>query len=79
MDAEFRQHHYTAVELLDDEALDEEQAALDDHNERVTNLVERLQQLVLEPEEASSGSLLASADASMKAIGEDREEDLRDK
>ena len=56
LDKEFHQHHYTIVELLDDEALEEEQAALDDDDERVTDLVERLQQLVLEPEEASSGS-----------------------
>ena len=42
LDTEFRQHHYTIVEMLDDKAV-EEQATLDDHDERVTNLVERLQ------------------------------------
>ena len=52
LDAEFRQHHYTIVELLDEEAaVDEEQATLDDHDEKVTDLVERLQQLVSEPKE----------------------------
>ena len=65
LDAEFRQHHYSIVEMLDEEAVDEEQAALDDHDEKVTDLVERLQQLVLEPEGATSGSPSASADASM--------------
>ena len=53
------------MEILDKEAMEEEQAALDHHNEKVTNLVERLQQLVLEPEGATSGSPSASADASM--------------
>ena len=56
LDTEFRQHHYTIVELLDDEAVDEEQAALDDHDEKVTDLVDRLQQLVSEPKEAVSPS-----------------------
>ena len=51
LDTEFCQHHYAIAELLDDEAVDEEQVALDDHNERVTNLVNRLQ-FVLEPKEA---------------------------
>ena len=45
LDTEFRQHHDTIVEMLDDEAVQQEQAALDDHDERVTDLVERLQQL----------------------------------
>ena len=54
---EFCQHHYTIVE--------EEQAALNDHDEKVTDLIERLQQLVLEPKGATSGSSSASADASM--------------
>ena len=54
LDTKFRQHHYTIVELLDDEAVDEEQVALDDHDERVTDLIDRLQQLVSEPKEAVS-------------------------
>ena len=40
---EFRQHYYTIVEIMDDEAMDEEQAGLDNHNERVIYLVGRLQ------------------------------------
>ena len=65
LDTEFRQHHYNIVELLEDEAVEEEQATLDDHDERVTDLVERLQHLMLEPKEATSGPPSASADASM--------------
>ena len=42
LDTKFRQHHYTIVELLDDKALDEKQAALEDHNGRVTDLIKRL-------------------------------------
>ena len=56
LDNEFCQHHYTIVEMLDEEAVEEEQVALDDHHEKVTDLIERLQQLVLEPEEVTSGS-----------------------
>ena len=65
LDTEFCQHHYTVTEMLDDEAVEEEQATLDYHDERVTDLVERLQQLVLEQEESASGSPSGSADASM--------------
>ena len=50
LDAEFRKHHYTIVELLEDEAVDEEQATFDDHDEKITDLVERLQQLIPEPD-----------------------------
>ena len=66
LDNEFCQHHYTIVELLDEEAM-EEQVALDNHDERVTDLMERVQQLVLEQEEAALalGSLPTSVDASM--------------
>ena len=53
------------MELLHDEPLEEEQVALDDHNERVTDLAERLQKLELELEDAVSGSPSGSADASM--------------
>ena len=65
LDTEFNQHHYTIVEMLDDEAVEEEQATLDDHDERVTDLVKRLQQLALDPEESVSAFLSGSADASM--------------
>ena len=50
LDAGFHQHHYTIVEMLEDEAMEEEQASLDDHDKRVTDFIERLQQLVLKPE-----------------------------
>ena len=54
LDAEFRQHHYNVVELLDDTEVDGEQAILDDHDDKFTDLVERLQQLVSEPDGADS-------------------------
>ena len=50
LNTEFRHHYYTIVELMDDEALEEEQVVLDDSDERVADFVERLQQLMLEPE-----------------------------
>ena len=65
LDSEFCQHHYTIMELLDDKALEEKQVALDNSDERVINIIERLQQLVFEPEEATLGSQSASVDASM--------------
>ena len=47
LDTKFRQYHYTIVELQENEAdVEEEQAALDGHDEKVTDLSNRLQQLV---------------------------------
>ena len=52
---EFRQYHYSIVELQENEAnIEEEQVALDDCEEKVTNLIDRLQQLVLETKEGRS-------------------------
>ena len=64
LDDEFRKHHYTIVELLEDEAVDEEQATLDDHDERITDLVERLQQLIIIPEPEVDSPTSAITDAS---------------
>ena len=46
MDSDFKTYHLAVVDLTDDEALDTEQAMLDKHDDKVTDLSARLQQLV---------------------------------
>ena len=51
LDAEFHQYHFAIIDLLEDEVnLEEEQAVLDNHNEKITDLMERLQHLALKSE-----------------------------
>ena len=50
LDTEFHQYHYTLVELQENEAdVEEEQVVLDHHDEKVTDIIDRLYQLVLVP------------------------------
>ena len=46
LDAEFKTHHFAIVDLIKEETLGEEQAMLDDHDDKVLLLTERLQRLV---------------------------------
>lgn len=47
LDAEYKIHHYSIVDLTDDEgALETEQAALDDHNENIAQLRIHIQHLI---------------------------------
>jgi hypothetical protein len=46
LDSDFKTYHLAVVDLTDDEALDTEQAMLDEHDDKVTDLSARLQQLV---------------------------------
>ena len=46
LDAEFKTHHFALIDLIDDEeTLGKEQDALDQHDDDVTTLAVRLQQL----------------------------------
>ena len=46
LDSEFKTHHFAVVDLVEEETLGEEQAVLDDHDDKVLLLTERLQRLV---------------------------------
>ena len=47
LDAEFKSHHFSLIDLIDDEGtLGEEQEALDRHDDDVTSLAVRIQQVV---------------------------------
>ena len=45
LDAEFKRHHFTIIDLVDETAIDGEQSALDDHDDRIIILTSRLQRL----------------------------------
>ena len=46
-DVQFKKHHYSIMELLEDEGdLDEEQAMLHDHDDRIADFIGRLQVLI---------------------------------
>ena len=54
LDADLRQYHYTIMELQQNKAdVKEEQAVMDDHDEKVTDVINRLQQLVLKAKRRS--------------------------
>ena len=60
LDYEFSEYHYTIMELQENKAgVDEQQAMLDDHDEKVSDLIDRLQHLVSEPKEGRSPSAIA--------------------
>ena len=45
LDSDFKRHHYTMIELVDEEdleTLDQEQAVLDDHDNKIANMMDRL-------------------------------------
>jgi len=46
LEAEFRSYHLAVVDLVEEDALEGEQAILDEHDDRVSCLVVRVQQLV---------------------------------
>ena len=47
LDIEFKEYHYTVIDLVGgaEQILDEEQAVMDDHEDKVAEITERLQQL----------------------------------
>ena len=47
---EFRSYHFTVIDLVEEEDLEREQAILDDHDDRATNILDHLQQLYLHTE-----------------------------
>ena len=52
-DADFRRHHFNVMELVNQEDLVAEQAILDEHPDKVTDYMDRLQQLFAMPEKSS--------------------------
>ena len=46
LEAEFRSYHLAVEDLVEEDALEGEQAILDEHDDRVSRLVVRVQQLV---------------------------------
>ena len=55
LDAEFKEHHYAVIDLVrdDKQKLDEEQAVMNNHKDKVPKIVVRLQQLRPESKAAS--------------------------
>ena len=52
LNEDFKQYHFAVVDLVDDEGVEEaEQAVLDEHDDRVANLTDRLQALATRPKE----------------------------
>ena len=51
-DANFRRHHFTVMELVNEDDLVAEQAILDEHADKVMNYIDHLQQLIPIPEKA---------------------------
>ena len=47
LDAEFKDHHYAVIDLVgyDEQILDDEQPIMDDNEDKVAEIIERLQQL----------------------------------
>ena len=56
LDVEFKEHHYAVINLVgnDEHILDEEQATMDNHEDKVAEIIERLQQLRPEAKAAFS-------------------------
>ena len=65
MDSDFKSHHYAIVDLIEEGAMDAEQTTLDEHDDRVTDLSIRLQQLITR---LSAGSIAPTAEASSHQI-----------
>ena len=58
LDGEFRTYHLTVVDLLEEEdALEKEQADLDDHDDRVTGVLRCLAHLVMQEEQGEKPKL----------------------
>ena len=55
-DADFKTNHFAIVELANEEELEAEQVILDDHTNRVMECLDRLLQLLPEPEMVSKKS-----------------------
>ena len=55
LDVEFKEHHYAVIDLAGDDKqiLDEEQAVMDDHEDKVEEITERMQQRYPESKAAS--------------------------
>ena len=62
LDSDFKEHHSTVVDLIeeDEDVLREEQAKLDDHEDKVTDLMSRLVELGIEEEKVPIPSMVES-------------------
>ena len=56
LDADFKSYHFSIIDLLDTEPLDAEQSALDEHDDKVSILATRIQQLVVRSSDDSSAT-----------------------
>ena len=56
LDAELRSFHFAVIDLIDEDAIEEEQAVLDDHDDRIADFTVRLQALVQAPTLSASPS-----------------------
>ena len=58
MDVDFKEHHYAVIDLVgdDEQKLDEEQAVMGNHEDKVAEITECLQQLWPESKAASSAA-----------------------
>ena len=56
LDVEFKEHHYAVIDLVGDDGqtLDEQQVVMDDHKDKVAEIIERLQLLCPESKAAPS-------------------------
>ena len=55
LDAKFKEHHHTVIDLKnEDQQLDEQQAVMDDYEDKVTEITDCLQQLRPDSKAASS-------------------------
>ena len=57
LDTEFKAYHYVVLDLAGEDAMEAEQAALDDHEDKIEQLADRLRQLVTMTEETSAPPL----------------------
>ncbi len=56
LDTDFKSYHLAIVDLVDEDSLDAEQSALDEHDDKVASLAVRIQQVALDPSSTSSPS-----------------------
>ena len=60
--AEFKKHHYSIMELLkDEEELDQKQATLDNHDDRIADIIGRLLILIEDKDDGSPAASTTSA------------------
>ena len=79
LDVEFKEHHYVMINLVgdDEQVLDEKQAIMDDHEDKVAEIIECLQQLRPEAKAALSAAHSTNASHHLRRRINDVERNLR--